>query len=86
VTLPDERLRAVLYTRRFLLELCSPKERPRVRREIRRIAAALLRHYPSILDFVVAKDDYKRVFGEPTLPPESDDQTRRAALLDSLHL
>lgn len=86
MTLPDERLRAVLYTRQFLLELCSPKERPRVRREIRRIAAGLLRHYPSVLDFVAAKGDYKRVFGDPKLPQELDDQIRPGELLESRHL
>jgi hypothetical protein len=50
MTLPSERTRAVQNTRDFLLDLLDPKKTPRIPREIRRRASALLRHYPSRLD------------------------------------
>ncbi|MEH6386397.1 MULTISPECIES: BPSL0761 family protein [Pseudomonas] len=43
MTMPDERTRAVLETRDFLLRLTQNTTLPD---EIRRIAKALLRHYP----------------------------------------
>lgn len=47
MTLPDERARAVILTEQFLLDLCNPKETPRVPKEVRARASSLLRHYPS---------------------------------------
>ena len=47
MTLPDERYRAVIQTRRFLLDLCNAQHTPRVHRIIREHARAMLRHYPS---------------------------------------
>lgn len=46
MTLPDERYRAVIQTRRFLLDLCNPQHTPRVPKNIRQHARAMLRHYP----------------------------------------
>jgi hypothetical protein len=46
MTLPDERTRAILYARKFLLDLMTPSETPRVPREIRDRARSVLRHYP----------------------------------------
>ncbi len=46
MTLPDERYRAIQYTRQFLLDLLDPKMTPRVPREVRQRARSLLRHYP----------------------------------------
>lgn len=46
MTLPDERYRAVIQTRRFLLDLCNPQHTPRVPKIIREHARAMLRHYP----------------------------------------
>lgn len=45
MTLPDERYRAVVQTRRFLLDLCNPQH-TRVPKIIRQHARAMLRHYP----------------------------------------
>lgn len=61
MTLPDERTRAVYYTRKFLLDLLNPKATPRVPKDIRRHARSLLRHYPSLFDLSLAS---KEVFGE----------------------
>lgn len=46
MTLPDERYRAVLNTKQFLLDLCDPKKTPRVPKDIRRQAYYCLKHYP----------------------------------------
>jgi len=45
MTIPSERTRAVINTRKLLLKLLSPKETPRVPKEIRKMAGRLLRHY-----------------------------------------
>lgn len=50
MTLPDERTRAVIATRRFLRDLMNARETPRVPRAVREHACRLLRHYPSALD------------------------------------
>lgn len=47
MTLPDERYRAVIQTRRFLLDLCNPEHTPRLPKIVREHARAMLRHYPS---------------------------------------
>lgn len=41
-----QRVAAVVATRDFLLRLSNPSDTPRVPREVRREAKALLRHYP----------------------------------------
>jgi hypothetical protein len=46
MTLPYERTRAVMYTKRFLLNICDPKVTPGLPKEIRQEARGLLRHYP----------------------------------------
>ena len=50
MTLPDERYRAVQRAAQFLQQLCNPAVTPRVPKEIRREAAAVLRHFPSDWD------------------------------------
>jgi hypothetical protein len=50
MTLPDERYRAVVQTRRFLLDLCNTQHTPRVPKLIRETARSLLRHYPTDWD------------------------------------
>lgn len=47
MTLPDERYRALVYTERFLMDLCDPSATPKVPRTVRQRAAQCLRHYPS---------------------------------------
>ena len=50
MTLPDERYRSVVATRRFLLDLCNSEHTPRVPKLVRETARAMLRHYPSDWD------------------------------------
>ena len=46
MTMPDERTRAVMQTKAFLLELQNTTKSPGVPENIRREAHRLLRHYP----------------------------------------
>lgn len=46
MTLPDERYRSLVQTKRFLAELLDPHMTPRVPKIIRHRALALLRHWP----------------------------------------
>lgn len=64
MTLPDERYRAVIQTRRFLLDLCNPKHTPRVPKLIRQTAHSMLRHYPSDWDMQRACHGSPDVFQE----------------------
>ena len=64
MTLPDERYRAVIQTRRFLLDLCNAEHTPRVPRLIRDTARSMLRHYPSDWDMQRAADGCPEVFAE----------------------
>jgi hypothetical protein len=47
MTLPDERYRSLVYTERFLMDLCDPTVTPRIPKSVRLRAASCLRHYPS---------------------------------------
>ena len=64
MTLPDERYRAVIQTRRFLLDLCNPQHTPRVPKIIREHAHSMLRHYPSDWDMTRAAEGAPDVFQE----------------------
>ena len=57
MTLPYERYNSIKWTEQFLLELCDPKKTPRVPRDVRQRAYALLRHYPGgyNLDVIATK-------------------------------
>ncbi len=46
MTLPDERYRSLVQTKKFLMELLSPHMTPRVPKVIRQRAHSLLRHWP----------------------------------------
>jgi hypothetical protein len=46
MTLPDERYRSLIQTKKFLMELQSPHTTPRVPKVIRQRALSLLRHWP----------------------------------------
>ena len=64
MTLPDERYRAVVQTRRFLLDLCNTQHTPRVPKLIRDTARSMLRHYPSDYDMNRAAQAAPEVFQE----------------------
>lgn len=68
MTLPDERYRAVIQTRRFLLDLCNPKHTPRVSKIVREHARAMLRHYPSDWEMQRAAEKAPDVFQERMEP------------------
>ncbi len=46
ISSPSQQVSAVVATRDFLLRLINTKETPRIPREVRREARALLRHFP----------------------------------------
>jgi len=64
MTLPDERYRAVVQTRRFLLDLCNTEHTPRVPRLVRETARSMLRHYPSDYEMQCAARECPSVFQE----------------------
>lgn len=64
MTLPDERYRAVVQTRRFLLDLCNSQHTPRVPKLIRDTARSMLRHYPSDWDMNRAAESAPDIFQE----------------------
>ena len=68
MTLPDERYRAVQQTKKFLIDLCSPKRTPRVPKDIRQLANSLLRHYPSDWDMEQAAEGAPQIFQEQMEP------------------
>ena len=68
MTLPDERYRAVVQTRRFLLDLCNPQHTPRLPKLIRETARSMLRHYPDEWDMRRAASAAPEVFAEQMEP------------------
>lgn len=66
MTLPDERTRALLNVKHFLLDLLDPKKTPRVPKEIRRQARYLLKHYPYDWDIDQLYKKFPEVFGKVT--------------------
>ena len=49
MTLPDERIRAVMQARDLLFDLCNPGYRPRWK-ELRARARGVLKHFPGASD------------------------------------
>lgn len=68
MTLPDERYRAVVQTRRFLIDLCNPEHTPRVPKIIRQHARSMLRHYPSDWEMNQAAEAIPHIFAEKMEP------------------
>ena len=64
MTLPDERYRAVVQTRRFLMDLCNPAHTPRVPKLIRDTARSMLRHYPDDYDMNKVSQTSPDIFQE----------------------
>jgi len=65
MTMPDERMRAVMKTREFLQELATGVFAPELPQGVRRAALTLLRHYPSASDMEIAHLGAPRWFGSP---------------------
>jgi len=68
MTLPDERYRAVVQTRRFLLDLTNPQHTPRLPKLIRQTARDMLRHYPNDWEMRQAARGAPDVFQERMEP------------------
>lgn len=68
MTLPDERYRAVIQTKRFLIDLTNPQHTPRVSKIVRQTARAMLRHYPNEWDMQQAAKDCPDLFQERMEP------------------
>jgi len=62
MTIPYERLNAVVKTEQFLLELIDPSKTPRIPKHIRQQALYCLRHYPSKLDMEMAAEKAPTIF------------------------
>ena len=79
MTVPDERTRAIVETKRFLDTLVNPMATPRVPAAVRETAQWLLRHYPTALDLQCAHDALPDIFGPvprvvwPTRRNKNDD-------------
>lgn len=65
MTLPDERYRSVIQTRKFLEELLTT---PRVPKAIRESARWCLRHYPSDWEMSQVADASPHIFAEKMEP------------------
>jgi hypothetical protein len=65
MTLPDERYRAVVQTKRFLLEILTT---PRVPKAIKDGARHCLRHYPDEWDMQVVAREVPAIFQEKMEP------------------
>jgi hypothetical protein len=46
ISSPEQQIAAMVGVRDFLLRLANTKETPRIPREVRREARAIMRHYP----------------------------------------
>lgn len=68
MTIPSERTRAVNSTYDFLFDLLDPKKTPRVPKEIRQRARALLRHYPCKWDMEITVEEGSSRFGDEKNP------------------
>ena len=67
MTLPDQRSRAVVLTRDFLVRLMSPylpDGLKRIPKPVRDEARRLLRHYPTLVDVATAGSECPDVFDE----------------------
>ncbi len=67
MTTPDERTRAVLHTKEFLVELMSAERTPGIPDAVRSEARRLLRHYPSLTELDLAHRALPMFFGD--VPP-----------------
>jgi hypothetical protein len=68
MTIASERTRSVNYTYDFLRDLLDPSKTPRVPRDVRQRARALLRHYPSKVDMEMTVREGSSRFGDEKNP------------------
>lgn len=69
MTLPDERYRAVMQARKFLLDLAyNRQDYPRLPIHVRREAVAILRHFPNEWDMDRTSESSPDIF-QPKMDP-----------------
>lgn len=68
MTLPDERYRSLVQTKKFLMELLSPHMTPRVPKDIRMRARSLLRHWPDNYHLEMMCQDMPQHFAKEMEP------------------
>lgn len=68
MTLPDERYRSLVQTKKFLLELLSPHMTPRVPKAIRQRAHGLLRHWPDTYHLDLMTEEMPNHFAKQMEP------------------
>lgn len=64
MTMPDERFRAVMYAKEFLIELSTPTITKRIPKEIRQRAYSILRHFPDHNDLKLVERASPEIFQE----------------------
>jgi len=72
MTVPSERLLAIVNARRFLRDLLDPKKTPRVPKEYRTRAYWCLRHFPSNFELVRAETHFNEIFETREIKDEDD--------------
>ena len=65
ITLPDERFRALLEAKKFLLDLTDPKKTPKVPKAVRKHAYAVLRHFPWEMDLDLIAEKIPERYKKP---------------------
>jgi hypothetical protein len=69
MTLPDERYRAVMWAKRFLIEIATDRTKyPRIPKRVRQEAFSIMRHFPNDWDMKRAADSSPDVFQERMEP------------------
>lgn len=68
MTLPDERYRSIVQTRKFLMELTRPHMTPKVPKVVRDRARNLLRHFPTDYHLEMMSEDMPEYFAKEIEP------------------
>lgn len=68
MTLPDERYRSIVQTRKFLMELLSPRMTPKVPKVVRDRARNLLKHFPTDYHLEMMSEDMPEYFAKEIEP------------------
>ena len=68
MTLPDERYRSLIQTKKFLYSLMNSKETPRVPKIIRQQAHSLLRHWPDNYHLDLMTEEMPQYFAKKMEP------------------
>lgn len=68
MTLPDERYRSLMQTKKFLTELLNSQKTPRVPKIIRQRAHSLLRHWPDNYHLELMTEEMPQHFAKEMEP------------------